>query len=158
MADAAAAEQGWEAWDDARMPDVSVVMPCLNAAGTLAAQLDALARQRTTARWELIVSNNGSTDGSQALVQRWRDRLPHLRLVDSSSRRRVGAARGAGARAARGELTLTCDADDIVGEHWIEAMTRAAQGWDLVGEPSTRRHCIHRWCDSGGARSRRAGS
>lgn len=113
--------------------EVSVVMPCLDAKGTIEAQLRALAGQRTSARWEVIVSDNGSTDGSQQIVKRWQARLPDLRLIDSSSRRGVSAARNAGARAARGELILICDADDIVSEHWIAAMVRAARQFDLVG-------------------------
>lgn len=113
--------------------EVSVVMPCLDAKGTIEAQLRALAGQRTSARWEVIVSDNGSTDGSQQIVQRWQARLPDLRLIDSSSRRGVSAARNFGARAARGELILICDADDIVSEHWIAAMVRAARQFDLVG-------------------------
>jgi len=113
--------------------EVSVVMPCLDAKGTIEAQLRALAGQRTSAWWEVIVSDNGSTDGSQQIVKRWQARLPDLRLIDSSSRRGVSAARNVGARAARGELILICDADDIVSEHWIAAMVRAARQFDLVG-------------------------
>lgn len=115
--------------------DVSVVMPCLDARDTIEAQLEALACQQTSVRWELIVSDNGSTDGSQALVERWRDRLPDLRLIDSSARRGASAARNAGTRAARGNLILVCDDDDAVSEGWIEAMVRAAREFDLVGGP-----------------------
>ncbi|HET9225168.1 MAG TPA: glycosyltransferase, partial [Thermoanaerobaculia bacterium] len=43
---------------------LSVVIPCLNAEATLGDQLEALAGQGWSGEWEVIVADNGSTDGS----------------------------------------------------------------------------------------------
>jgi glycosyltransferase involved in cell wall biosynthesis len=112
---------------------VSVVIPVLNAAETLGEQLEALARQDFGGEWELVISDNGSTDESRRIVNEWADALPHLRVVDASDRRGEGHARNVGARAARGELVLVCDADDVVEPSWIAAMVRAAETADVLG-------------------------
>lgn len=105
--------------------DLSVVIAAYDAAGTLPAQLEALAAQRTTCRWEVVLADNGSHDGTVAAALALADRLPALRVVDASSRRGAGAARNAGARVARGRSLVFCDADDVVAEGWLEAMHQA---------------------------------
>lgn len=104
---------------------IAVVIPCLNAAATLPAQLEALAGQGWDGAWEVLVADNGSTDGSQALVEEYRGRIPGLRLVDASDRRGQAHARNVGAAAATGEALLFCDADDEVAPGWLAAMAGA---------------------------------
>lgn len=50
-------------------PEVSVVIPALDAAGTLPLQLEALARQRTRRTYEVLVADNGSRDGTADVVR-----------------------------------------------------------------------------------------
>ncbi len=111
---------------------LSVVIPCLNAAATLATQLDALAGQSWPGEWEVIVADNGSTDGSRELAASYRDRLPGLRVVDASHRRGQAHARNAGAAAATGDALLFCDADDEVAPGWLAAMGRALALYEFV--------------------------
>jgi glycosyltransferase involved in cell wall biosynthesis len=105
--------------------DLSVVIPCLNAAGKLGEQLEALARQEWDGWWEVIVADNGSSDGSRAVAQRYAERLPHVRCIDASQRRGAPFARNAGAAAAQGEGLAFCDADDVVAPGWVEALACA---------------------------------
>lgn len=111
---------------------LSVIIPCLNAAAYLAGQLEALAGQEWSEPWEIIVSDNGSTDGSQAVAARYQERLPNLRLVDSADRRGAAHARNVGARAAAGELLAFCDADDEAGPGWVAAIGRALEHHEFV--------------------------
>ncbi|HEX4954581.1 MAG TPA: glycosyltransferase family 2 protein [Thermoanaerobaculia bacterium] len=111
---------------------LSVVVPCFQAAETLPRQLDALTRQSWPGGWEVILADNGSTDGSPELAERWRDRLPGLRVVRSMVGRGPAHSRNVGARAASGDALVFCDADDEVGEGWLEAMGRALCEHDLV--------------------------
>lgn len=66
------------------MPELSVIIPCFNAEQTLGQQLEALSNQVCGRRWEVVLSNNGSTDDSIAVAERYRNRLgsqkkiPHL--------------------------------------------------------------------------------
>jgi glycosyltransferase involved in cell wall biosynthesis len=111
---------------------LSVVIPCLNAAGTIAQQLDALAGQSWPGGWEVIVADNGSTDRSREIVESYRGRLPGLKLVDASDKRGQAHARNLGAAAATGDAFLFCDADDVVASGWLEGMGRALAVHDFV--------------------------
>ncbi|HKV06504.1 MAG TPA: glycosyltransferase family A protein, partial [Thermoanaerobaculia bacterium] len=118
--------------DLARPLKLSVVIPCLNAADTLGVQLEALAGQSWPGEWEVIVADNGSTDGSREVVERYRDRLPNLRLVDASDKRGQAHARNVGAAAATGEAFLFCDADDEVAPGWLAALGRVLEDREFV--------------------------
>jgi GT2 family glycosyltransferase len=113
-------------------PSLSVVIPCLDAADTLGGQLAALAAQRYDGDWEVIVADNGSRDGSRALVEERTTQTPRLRLVDAGDRRGRAHARNAGAAAARGEALLFVDADDEVAPGYLAAMGAALQRHDFV--------------------------
>ena len=56
-------------------PDISVVVPVLNEANCLEATLESIANQNTNIPYELIVSDNGSTDGSLDIAKRYTDRV-----------------------------------------------------------------------------------
>ena len=111
---------------------LSVIIPCLNAAGTIGAQLDALAVQQWDQPWEVIVADNGSTDRSLAIVERYRYKLPNLRVVDASARRGQPCALNTGAMAAKGDALAFCDADDEVAPGWLPAMGKALSKYDFV--------------------------
>jgi glycosyltransferase involved in cell wall biosynthesis len=117
---------------------VSVVIPLRNGADTLEFQLQALASQTYPGAWEVVIADNGSTDDGVERAQRWRQKLPELRVIDASNRRGINHARNAGAAAARGDLLLFCDADDVAAPGWVEAMARASESSDLVGGPGDR--------------------
>ncbi|HEV8237857.1 MAG TPA: glycosyltransferase [Thermoanaerobaculia bacterium] len=113
-------------------PSLSVVIPCLNAAATLPGQLAALAAQRFDGEWEVIVADNGSTDGSRAIVEAFLTRIARLALVDASDRRGRAHARNAGAAAASGDALLFVDADDEVAPGYLAAMAAALAEHDFV--------------------------
>lgn len=114
-------------------PEVTVVVPALDAARTIGAQLDALLHQRTSLRFEVVVADNGSTDGTAELVRQRAGGSPVVRLVDASARRSQNTARNAGVAAARADRVLLCDADDVVDEDWLEVMATALETASLVG-------------------------
>src|SRR5262249_22049705 len=88
--------------------EVSIVMPCLNEArtvGTCAAKAVA-AREQLGVRGEVVVADNGSTDGSQEIATAKGARVVNV------SRRGYGSALQAGIAAARGTYVIMGDADD----------------------------------------------
>jgi GT2 family glycosyltransferase len=111
---------------------LSVVIPCRNGEASLGTQLERLAAQESSEPWEVIVADNGSTDGTAALVAELQRRMPNLRLVDASARVGVNHARNAGARAARGSLLAFCDDDDEAQPGWVAAMTDALLRHEFV--------------------------
>lgn len=115
-----------------RPKKLSVIIPCYNGAETIGAQLEALARQQWTGPWEVIVADNGSTDKTVAIVDGYTDKVPGLRVVDASAIRTQPHAMNVGARAAKGDMLLFCDADDEVGDGWLAAMAEALSKHDFV--------------------------
>lgn len=112
---------------------VSVIVPVHNAADLLGHQLEALAEQDHDGAWEVVVVDNRSTDGSADRARALADRLPALTVVAAHDRPSAGYARNVGARAARGDLLLFCDADDVADPGWVGAMARAAPIADILG-------------------------
>lgn len=115
---------------------LSVILPCFNGAQTIAVQLEALANQEWSEPWEVIVSNNGSTDDSMAIVERYRERLPNLRIVYAYTppgpRRGVAHSYKVGIKAATGDAFVFCEADDEVAPGWLAAMGEALKKHDFV--------------------------
>lgn len=107
-------------------------MACLDAAETVERQLEALAAQDLSRPWELVVADNGSRDETAAIVERYRDRLPELRVVDASDRRGQAHALNVGVAEARGAAVLFCDADDEVASGWLGAMSDALREHEFV--------------------------
>lgn len=111
---------------------VSVVIPVRNGLPFLDTQLHALADQDYSADFEVVVSDNGSTDGTRAHVDRMSFPFP-LRCVDSSQVRGVSHARNVGIAAARGEFLAITDHDDAVHSGWLTALVREAENYDALG-------------------------
>jgi glycosyltransferase involved in cell wall biosynthesis len=112
--------------------ELSVVIPCLNAEGAIATQLESLATQAWNKSWEVVVSDNGSTDRSRDVIKSFEGRFPQLRLVDSSARKRQSYALNTGARAAAGKALVFCDADDEVAPGWLALIGDALLEHDVV--------------------------
>lgn len=122
------------------MVEATVVIPARNAAGTIEHQLAALERQRGVDHLEVIVVDNGSTDDTRAIVERWCERLEGLRLVSATERAGPSYARNVGIEAAASDRILLCDADDVVEPDWARRMLAALDGADAVSGYS-------RWVD-----------
>jgi glycosyltransferase involved in cell wall biosynthesis len=114
----------------------SVVLPCFNGASTLSVMFDSLVHQTYKGDWELVFVNNGSTDNSVEIAERYRNRLPALRIVQAYSGRgprgNVGHSYTCGFRAARGDLILVCESDDELDPHWMEEMVKALGSCDFA--------------------------
>ncbi len=109
--------------------ELTVVMPCLNEAETLAVCVDkALAALRENdIAGEVVVADNGSTDGSQAIA------MEHGARVVAVPVRGYGAALNAGISAARGRFVLMADADDSYNfAHIPRFLAELRKGADLV--------------------------
>lgn len=114
--------------------DVTIVIPAYNEEHRLPATLDRLVAELPSAcrgAWEIVVSDDGSEDGTAAVV-RGRGGDPRLRLVSSTSNLGKGAALLAGIRAAAHPWVVLLDADLPVSVGTIGELLATAEGADLV--------------------------
>jgi glycosyltransferase involved in cell wall biosynthesis len=110
-------------------PEVSVVMPCLNEADTVATCVEKARRSFAGAgiEGEVIVADNGSSDGSIELAEQAGARVVPVERLG------YGAALAAGIAAARGRFVIMGDADDSYD--FLEVprfVARLREGFDLV--------------------------
>jgi hypothetical protein len=93
------------------MPTFSIVLPCHDAAATLAATVDSV-RAQTRTDWELICVDDGSTDETPLILEALAAQDARIRVT---RQRNAGPsrARNAGALIARGRLLAFLDADDL---------------------------------------------
>jgi glycosyltransferase involved in cell wall biosynthesis len=109
--------------------ELSVVMPCLDEAATvgICVQKTVEALKRHGVRGEVIIADNGSTDGSQQIA---RDAGARVVPVE---RRGYGSALQSGIAAAHGQFVLMGDADDTYDFSQLdEFVGKVREGYDLV--------------------------
>jgi glycosyltransferase involved in cell wall biosynthesis len=122
--------------DQRRAVKATVIIATRNRAAQLPETLKCLHAQAFPDAWEIIVIDNGSTDETQAVIDRWRDRLPLRGLhqpVPGKNR-----ALNLALPEARGELLVFTDDDVVLAPSWLGAMVRAAEAWpsyDIFGGP-----------------------
>ena len=90
------------------MPRVSVVVPTYNCARFLGRTIDSALRQ-TYRDFEIIVVDDGSTDGTQALIAAYEESVRYVYQTNQGA----SAARNAALSRASGEFIAYLDADDL---------------------------------------------
>jgi len=92
---------------------LSVVIPTYNRLPILTKCLDALEKQDWTGTYEVVVVDDGSTDGTIAFLQQNRPRFPHVRLIEQNHGG-PAVARNLGVREAQGDTIIFIDSDLVV--------------------------------------------
>ncbi len=97
------------------VPEISVIVPVLNEAKNLEATLVSIANQNTNVPYELIVSDNGSTDGSLDIAEKYAD------IVLLCEERGIGPGRHFGAINANesSKFFVFIDADTIIPGYYL---------------------------------------
>lgn len=108
---------------------ISVVIPAFNAEQTIGRTISAVLEQ-TLAPAEILVVNDGSTDGTAHVVKRVNDK--RVRVVDQLNRG-VAAARNRGAREARNEIVAFCDADDVWERGFLATIAELHESYPRAG-------------------------
>jgi glycosyltransferase involved in cell wall biosynthesis len=108
-------------------PTVSVIIAVYNRADTVARAINSALAQNYPGPVEIVVADDGSTDGTRAVLERYGAQITIHRLPH----RGVAAARNAAARASQGELLAFLDSDD----YWMpEKLTRTVT--PLIKDPT----------------------
>lgn len=111
----------------------TVIVPCYNEQGAIA---ETLSHFRETlgpkGDFELIVVNDGSTDGTRAILDRLAAEHPELRVLHHDRNRGYGAALKTGIRVASGEYIAITDADRTYPNERIRELVDACAKYDMV--------------------------
>ena len=127
------------------MPSISTIIPVYNTARYLRRCLDSIANQ-TYRDWEALCVDDGSTDGSPAILREYASRDSRFRII-SKPNGGLSDARNAGLAAAAGEYINFVDSDDLIHPQTFEIALALAKrdGSDIVTwykdslfRPSTR--------------------
>ena len=114
---------------------VSFVVIAYNEAKNIGRTLDAITALSGLApgEYEVLVVNDGSRDGTAAVVSGRAARNPGIKLIDFPQNRGRGYARATGIAAVQGDLIATVDADIILPADWLVRAEEALDGHDAVG-------------------------
>lgn len=111
--------------DEAR-PFFSVVMVTHNQASFVPAALDALFNQTYSDRFQIVVSDDASTDGTEDLIKRAAKMAPvHIEMTVLAGRKRIGALRNfnRALRYCRGRFVVIADGDDVSALSRLEILS-----------------------------------
>jgi glycosyltransferase involved in cell wall biosynthesis len=101
-----------------QLPAISVIIPAFNVEPFIAETIESLLAQ-TFRDFEAIVVNDGSTDGTEARLAPYLDRIVYLKQENKG----VMAARNAGIRASRGRMIALLDGDDLWMPDFLETLS-----------------------------------
>ncbi len=104
---------------------VSVIMPVYNEEKYLPTTLESLSKQ-TMQNFELICIDDGSTDNSVEILERYRDRFPYMTVIRQKNQY-AGVARNNGMAVARGKYLSFLDADDYFRPDMLEEVYLCAE-------------------------------
>ena len=113
-------------------PAVSVVIPAYNAEQFVAETLDSVLSQTFT-DFELIVVDDGSSDGTRRVLDEYARRDPRMRVHAMPANAGAIAARNTGVSLSTGEFLAAMDADDVCLPHRLERQVEFLRANPEVG-------------------------
>jgi succinoglycan biosynthesis protein ExoA len=123
---------------ESSLPEVSVVIPCLNEAQTITVLLEELAEQYDPQHYEIIVVDGMSSDGTRQLVHCFIEEHSELavKLIDNPAKL-IPTALNLGIAAARGDIIVRMDAHSIPSPNYVRQCVASLQDREItiVGMP-----------------------
>lgn len=118
---------------------ISIIIPCYNSETFVTRALDSVLKQ-TYKDWEIILVNNNSTDGTQAVLDAFKAKHPEKVRVFNETKKGAPAARNKGLQEAKGEWVQFLDADDEILPEKLSGQIALAtkEGASIVTSPYTR--------------------
>lgn len=106
------------------MVDVSIIVPSYNRVHTIEASIDSILSQDFEGTFEVIVSDDGSSDGTQELVRaRYGEKVKLLHKPEGCMEQGAASARNRGLKMATGRYISFLDSDDVYMPDFLQTMT-----------------------------------
>lgn len=110
---------------------ISIVIPIYNVEKYLSRCLDSVLNQSYDSDYEVICVDDGSTDGSSAILKEYADINEKIKIIRQENRGLSGT-RNTGLRAARGQYVWFVDSDDWVSDRALSILHDNANGQDIL--------------------------
>ncbi len=104
------------------MTTLSVIIPCYNCEGTLQEAVDSVYRQSSPIPFDITMVDDGSTDGTYAVMRRLAAQHPDIKLVRHTENLGGGATRNTAVANSMGDLIFCLDSDDMMGHGFLHNM------------------------------------
>ncbi|MEA9442485.1 glycosyltransferase family 2 protein [Aeromonas caviae] len=91
---------------------VSIIMPSYNSAATIASSIKSV-QQQNYSHWELLITDDGSTDDTVELVRQFCKDDPRITVETNSVNSGAGFSRNQSIRRSKGKYIAFLDADDL---------------------------------------------
>lgn len=108
---------------------VSIIVPVYNGKDSLVRCVDSVLKQQFTG-WEMLLVNDGSTDGSLSICQEYERKYENIRVINKENEG-VSAARNIGIENAVGEYIQFIDCDDYVAGDYLDSMVKSIEKQDV---------------------------
>lgn len=112
--------------------DLSIVVPVYNYVDIIESNIDSILNQKTEYNYQLIIVDDGSTDGAADVLKKYADN-PNVKLIFQKNAG-IGAARNTGINNSDGKYLMFVDCDDIVHDDIVETLMNKAysENYDMV--------------------------
>jgi glycosyltransferase involved in cell wall biosynthesis len=122
------------------IPRVSIIVPCRNEARSIRECLRGVLAQQTSERFEVLIADGASNDGTRDIVQQLAASDSRVRLIDNPEKT-TPTGLNAAIRAARGEIIIRIDAHTEYAVDYVQKCIEALErsGADNVGGPAATR-------------------
>jgi GT2 family glycosyltransferase len=115
---------------DSPVPDMSIVLVCWNNKAYLGPCLDSLYSSKLKCSFDVIVVDNGSTDGSLEML---REQYPAVMIIENGENVGLSKASNQGIEATTGKYVLLLNNDTIVNKAALDAMVDYLEGYEEAG-------------------------
>ena len=96
------------------MTKLSIIIPCYNCTATLEEAVASIYTQELQIPYEVVMVDDGSTDGTRDMIVKLSKEYPHIRYVFHKKNRGGGAARNTAVEHSTGDMIFCLDSDDIL--------------------------------------------
>lgn len=117
-------------------PSISILMPVRDARVTVAAAIESVQAQ-TAADWELVIVDDGSSDGTTEILERFAQRDARIVVIRQEAAG-IAEALQSGSAACRGDFIARMDADDVMHTRRLELQQRHLHEHEDCGLVSCR--------------------
>lgn len=116
-------------------PDMSIILVCWNNKSYLSACLQSLYAVPLRCRFDIVVVDNGSTDGSQRMV---REQFPEIRIIQNDHNVGLGKASNQGIAATGGRYVLLLNNDTLVNGPSLDTLVAFLEATPTAGAAGGR--------------------